>query len=82
MYVWSHHKKSKFRRLQQYEISVADSRNNFLTTLNRNFKKISLKYGKNFLFHVSFNEYQIHQVAYNPQHLKYTFEKCEKGILA
>lgn len=38
----------------------------------------------NFLkkLHCSFNEYQIHQVACNLQHLKYTFEKYEEYILA
>lgn len=54
----------------------------FFYCFEQKFKKITLKYGKNLLFHGSFNEYQIHQVAHNPQHLKYTFEKCEKYILA
>jgi len=37
---------------------------------------------KNILLHGSFNKYQIHQVAYNLLHLKYTIEKCEEYILA
>lgn len=36
---------------------------------------------KKILLHGSFNEYQIHQVTYNLQHLKYTFEKREEYIL-